>query len=200
MPTYTTLAAELPDYLENESDEYAAAVPQIIADAQRRLNRDLNVHPIRATFTGTFSGSTITASGDMLTVGSFGYTGSGGIYTVVYERQASFVKLYSTTSGEPKYFARTSSNSFLLAPPPVSGYTYEIEGRQIIAPVSSGNASNWFTDYAYEALRAAALAESGKYAIDDRQQGIVAMYEQTYQQLVQQLNAQEATTYEVTGA
>lgn len=200
MPTYSDLIAELPDYLENESAEYAAAVPQIVADAQQRLNRDLNVHPIRATITGTFSGATITSSGNLLTIGNFLYTTSGGGTEALYARQASYIRLYGQgTSGDPKFFARTSSNTLEIAPTPASGYAYQMEARVQITPVSSGVASNWFTDQAYETLRAACLAESGKYAIDDRQQSIVALYEQTYQQLVQQLNAQEGTTYEVAG-
>lgn len=197
--TYSNLVADLPDYLENESAEYAAAVPNIILDAQRRLNRDLNVHPIRATFTGTFSGSTVTVSNDLLTIGSFTYTTSAATVAPLYLRQASFVKQYGGGSGDPEYYARVDSSSFLFAPIPASGYTYEIEGRQIITPVSSSVSSNWFTEYAYEALRAAALAESGMYTIDDRQASIVTLYEQKYQQLVAQLNGQEQTSYEVAG-
>lgn len=199
--TYSDLVADLPDYLENESAEYAAAVPNIILDAQRRLNRDLNVQPIRATVSGTFSGATITVSSDTLTIGSFYYTTSGGTIEPIYARQTGLVKQYSavTTSGDPQYFARTASNEITLAPTPASGYTYELEARRLITPVSTTVSSNWFTEYAYEALRAAALAESGAYAIDDRQTSIVALYEQKYQTLVGQLNGQEGTTYEVTG-
>lgn len=196
MASYSDLLTAVPLLLENDTPQFASILQTTLVPlAEFRLSRDLNVD-----LYDWFISST-------LTIGSPNFTRPSDLNAPRYMRilvgdEWRVIKLRmleylfegypsSTALDVPRYYAVQSASLYRIAPTPDLAYQYEFGYRRVLAPLSSTNQNNAYTDYYYDALVAGTCAEGARYVIDDRQAGLIAMWEARYTQAVQGINQQQ---------
>lgn len=194
MPTYTTLQADIQDRIENDDAAFIAAIPTIISIAELRIYRDLEIIAFAGSVTGTITGGafTVPRPSDMLRPKSLSIvSGTSGTSRVTLQyREQEFIFEYwpdATLTGIPKYYAEQDVSTFIVAPTPAVNTSYTLWYNKRDTALSAGGGT-WLLTYAYDALLAGCCAEAGRYVIDDRQAGLIAMYEAMYKGAVDALN------------
>jgi hypothetical protein len=168
---YTTLVANIQNFVEDDSTELEASIPQIIAQAEEMIFQRLpNLPCFRKTSTASMVAGTADytlASARMIR--QFSITNSGNV-SYLDHRIDSYLRDYwpnSSTQGTPiMYSTKTASTSGItvtVAPTPDSTYSYTID---YIAPetgLSSGNPNTWISDNAEVVLLSASLYETSAF-------------------------------------
>ncbi len=172
--TYTSLFSDIQSYLERgevtDPDVYAQ-IPRFIMLAENRLAVELKVLGTLRYVTTTLVPSIPTLIKPdrwRETVSISITTASGKQY--LFPRNYEFVRAFwpdSTVTGTPRYYADYDYDHFLFAPTPSAGSTIELCYYELIQPLDSTNQTNWFTDYAPQALLYASLYEAMVYLKDD---------------------------------
>ena len=168
---YTTLVANIQNFLEDDSTELETSIPQIIAQAEEMIFQRLpNLPCFRKTSTASMVAGTADytlASARMIR--QLSITNSGNV-SYLDHRIDSYLRDYwpnSSTQGTPiMYSTKTASTSGItvtVAPTPDSTYSYTID---YIAPetgLSSGNPNTWISDNAEVVLLSASLYETSAF-------------------------------------
>jgi hypothetical protein len=168
---YTTLVANIQNFVEDDSTELEASIPQIIAQAEEMIFQRLpNLPCFRKTSTASMVAGTADytlASARMIR--QLSITNSGNV-SYLDHRIDSYLRDYwpnSSTQGTPiMYSTKTASTSGItvtVAPTPDSTYSYTID---YIAPetgLSSGNPNTWISDNAEVVLLSASLYETSAF-------------------------------------
>jgi len=168
---YTTLVANIQNFVEDDSTELETSIPQIIAQAEEMIFQRLpNLPCFRKTSTASMVAGTADytlASARMIR--QFSITNSGNV-SYLDHRIDSYLRDYwpnSSTQGTPiMYSTKTASTSGItvtVAPTPDSTYSYTID---YIAPetgLSSGNPNTWISDNAEVVLLSASLYETSAF-------------------------------------
>ena len=177
--SYTTLKANIQNYLENDSSELVASIDVIIAQAEEMVFQRLpNLPCFRNSFTGT------------LVVGQADYTPTTGTPSIRMIRQVSitsssnviyldhridsYLRDYwpnSSTTGTPimystKFASDTGSSdgtTITLAPTPSATLSYQVDFIGLPVGLSSTNANTWIDTHATDVLLSAALYESSAF-------------------------------------
>jgi len=173
--TYNELIAAIQTWLEDDSSELIAALPDIVAMGESRVytdfnleifNRvrldtltvDVNEQPIKsATWQGTRS-IHITPVG-------------GGIRTYLerrtYEWCVDFEPLLTNT-GAPVYFAELNETEYFMTPAP--DVAYPVIVREISQPdaLTVGNQTTWLSDQQGDILLDACMVEAEQYTKSDQ--------------------------------
>jgi len=169
--SYTTLKANIQNFLEDDSTELTASIDEIIAQAEAMVFQRL---PNLPCFRGSNTGN--------LVVGTASYViptarmirqvtiTSSDVVTFLDHRVDSYLRDYwsnSTTTGTPRMYstdtATTSGTTITLAPTPSATLAFEVE---FVAPetgLSSSNANSWVDTNAPAVLLAASLYEASAF-------------------------------------
>jgi hypothetical protein len=182
--TYATLLAALQDTVEDDGAEYAAAIPNIIALAEDKILRDLNLELF-----DTVTALAFTAANPLLTkptgaiaTRSLHYTNAAGNLVLLEPRSWELVKDYwpkeSTTTATPKYFSEYSATQYYIAGTP-SG-TNVVSARCIVRPagLTSIVTTTWLSSYMGDLLFYACLTSSEQYLKADNR---IAVWKDEYQ-------------------
>jgi hypothetical protein len=168
---YTTLVANIQNFVEDDSTELEASIPQIIAQAEEMIFQRL---PNLPCFRKTSTASVVAGTADYTLASArmirqFSITNSGNV-SYLDHRIDSYLRDYwpnSSTQGTPiMYSTKTASTSGItvtVAPTPDSTYSYTID---YIAPetgLSSGNPNTWISDNAEVVLLSASLYETSAF-------------------------------------
>ena len=168
---YTTLVANIQNFLEDDSTELTASIDQIIGQAEDMIFQRLPNLPCFR----------LTTSANMV-AGTFDYTVASArmirqVSVIISSnvsyldhRIDSYLRDYwpnSATQGVPEFYstktAGTAGTVITLAPTPNSTDTYQVD---FIAPetgLSSSNANNWIGDNAETVLLSACLYEASAF-------------------------------------
>jgi len=193
---YTDLLTAVPLLLENNTPEFASILSSTLVPlAEFRLARDLNVD-LYDWFIQ-----------DTLTIGSPNFPRPSDLNAPRYMRilvstdwrilqlvELEYIlETYpsNTELDVPAYYAVQDATNYRVGPTPDLGYTYQFGYKRVLAPLSSTNQTNALTDNYYDALVAGTCCEGARYVIDDRQAGLIAMWEARYNQAVLGINAQQ---------
>ena len=177
--SYTTLKANIQNYLENDSSELVDSIDVIIAQAEEMVFQRLpNLPCFRNSFTGT------------LVVGQADYTPTTGTPSIRMIRQVSitsssnviyldhridsYLRDYwpnSSTTGTPIMYstknAGTSSTidgtTITLAPTPSATLSFQVDFIGKPVGLSSTNANTWIDTNATDVLLSAALYEASAF-------------------------------------
>jgi len=169
--SYTTLKANIQNFLEDDSTELTASIDEIITQAEAMVFQRL---PNLPCFRGSNTGN--------LVVGTASYViptarmirqvtiTSSDVVTFLDHRVDSYLRDYwsnSTTTGTPRMYstdtATTSGTTITLAPTPSATLAFEVE---FVAPetgLSSSNANSWVDTNAPAVLLAASLYEASAF-------------------------------------
>ena len=187
--TYTTLKSALQDYLETTETTFVNDLGTIISQAENRILKTVQLPDFRKNTTGTMTSSNayLATPSDFLAPYSLALDNSGYEYLIF--KDVHFIRAaypVSSTTGVPKYYGLFDDDSFILGPTPGSGYAVELHyfyKPESITAASSG--TRWLGDNAELALLYASLVES--YSFLKGEADLMQMYEERYQEAVQQL-------------
>ena len=177
--SYTTLKANIQNYLENDSSELVDSIDVIIAQAEEMVFQRLpNLPCFRNSFTGT------------LVVGQADYTPTTGTPSIRLIRQVSitsssnviyldhridsYLRDYwpnSSTTGTPiMYSTKTAADvgsgsvtTITLAPTPSATLSFQVDFIGKPVGLSSSNANTWIDTNATDVLLSAALYEASAF-------------------------------------
>ena len=168
---YTTLVANIQNFLEDDSAELQASIDQIIEQAETMIFQRLpNLPCFRKTTTASMVAGTADytiPSARMIRQVSII---SSNVASYLNHRVDSYIRDYSpnaTTQGIPVMYstksAGTAGTVVTLAPTPNSTDTYQVD---FVAPetgLSSSNTNNWVGDNLENVLLAACLYEASAF-------------------------------------
>ena len=168
---YTTLVANIQNFLEDDSTELTASVDQIIGQAEDMIFQRLpNLPCFRLTTSASMVAGTFdytVASARMIRQVSV--TVSSNV-SYLDHRIDSYLRDYwpnSATQGVPEFYstktAGTAGTVITLAPTPNSTDTYQVDYIAPEAGLSSSNANTWVGDNAENVLLSACLYEASAF-------------------------------------
>ena len=204
--SYTTLKANIQNFVEDDSTELTASIDVIIAQAEEMVFQRLpNLPCFRQVTTGN------------LVIGTFDYTvasarmirqvsvtDSSSNVNYLNHRIDSYLRDYwpnSATTGTPIMYstknATTSGTVITLAPTPSATLAYQVD---FIAPetgLSSSNANTWIDTNAPAVLLAAALYETSAFLKSaDTLSLYKTQFDEAAQLFVQEMQRDYAAEYE----
>lgn len=194
--TYTTLVAAIDNYLEQDpsqpgTDQFAAAIPTFLSNAEQRIYRELDFLTTRQ----QVAQSTFTAGSRSLSLTTLS-TGNYPQYPIVVQGVAAILPAsvsvpssgtriqYELTSldfidmawpteastappsEEFAYFAMKTDQEVVVAPTPDQTYTAEVTGTFRPAPMSVSNTTTWLGDNLPDLLFFACMIEATGYLRD----------------------------------
>lgn len=168
--SYATIISDAPDWVDDESDEYAAALPNLLKRAQDRCYDAIpELQQLITSTTGNLvaGSATLSRPSDALFFRSMEITVSGAQVLLERRDRAVLVEMYpTTTQGTPRYYAESGASQIRVAPTPDSTYAYTIFYGRKLAYLTSDSGTNWLTDYAPNLLQYAVEVESYRWKHD----------------------------------
>ena len=93
-----------------------------------------------------------------------------------------------TATGMPLYYGDYDYTHWLIAPTPDAAYNFEVLYYERPQPLDATNQSNWFTEYAPQALLYGSLLQAMPFLKND---GRVALWQQQYDLIMATLKAED---------
>lgn len=192
--TFSSLQNDLRSYLERGSpaDETVFDnLPMLINLAERRLSREVKLAGTIAVVTATMTvGQSVNAKPDRwretvsITIGT-------PERVVLGPRAYEFCRSVSpddTFVGRPKYYADYNYQHWLFSPAPDAAYPYEVVYHEQPALLDDTNQTNWWTEYAPNALLYAALLEATPFLKNDTR---IPVWQSFYDRAIAALNGED---------
>jgi len=186
--TYDSLVNDISTYLERTDTATLEKIPQFIMLAEQIIAADIK-------FLGNLNvvQSNMVANEDVLdkparwrkTV-SMNITVDGKRQPVLL-RDYEYLREYwpdSTQTDTPLYYSDYDYTHWLVAPTPDTNYTFEVLYYQRVPPLSSANQTNWFTEYAPQAMLYGSLLQAMPFLKNDER---VQLWQAMYQQAIEML-------------
>ena len=203
--SYTTLVANIQNFVEDDSTELTASIDTIIAQAEEMVFQRLANLPCFRKITtanlvvGTFDYTVASAR----MIRQVSVTDSNGNVIYLNHRVDSYLRDYwpkSATTGQPiMYSTKNAGNSgtvITLAPTPSATLAYQVD---FIAPetgLSSSNANTWIDTNAPAVLLAAALYETSAFLkAGETLKLYKAQFDEAAQLFVQEMQRDYAAEY-----
>ena len=190
--TYDSLVADIASYLERSDAATLEKIPTFIMLAEQIISSQIK-------FLGnlTVNTSTIPQGSNIIdkparwrkTV-SMNITVDGK-RTPVLLRKYEYLRQYSqnpTSEGIPKYYADYDYTHWLVAPTPDADYNFEVLYYERPQPLDSSNQTNWFTQYAPQALLYGSLLQAMPFLKND---GRVQLWQAMYGEIMATLKAED---------
>ena len=190
--TYDSLVENIQSYLERTDTATLDKIPLFIMLAEQIIASEIK-------FLGnlTVNTSTMVAGTNVIakparwhkTV-SMNVT-IAGVKQPVLLRKYEYLRLYSpdsTTQGLPAFYADYDYTHWLVAPTPDAAYDFEVLYYERVQPLDSSNQTNWFTQYAPQALLYGSLLQAMPFLKNDDR---VPMWQGQYQAIMQTLSAED---------
>ena len=199
MPNYAFLKTDLINTAENDSSEYEEQISKFVEKAEDRLVKELGDPGLDnfATFSFTASNPTVSLPADTLVVRNVNFktSASSNITTLLqrtYEYAIDYWPYASASVGTPRYYARKNNTSIYIVPTPASAVAGEIQYTRRPIPLSSATGtsattSNYFSEFAYNALFNACMIESAKFT---KSWTVIPAWESSYQNSIDALRNQ----------
>lgn len=190
--TYDSLVADVEAYLERTDAATISKIPTFVMLAEQQIATQIK-------FLGnlTVNESTMTASDPVIakparwhkTV-SFNIT-VGGVRQPVLLRKYEYIREYwpdASLTGVPKFYCDYDYDHWLIGPTPNSAYTFEVLYYERVQPLDSSNQSNWFTQYAPQALLYGSLLQAMPFLKNDER---ISMWRTEYDIAMSSLKSED---------
>ena len=168
--TYTELKDAIADWLDRS--DLTARIPDFIALAEARINRELRIRPmeVRSTMVTTADQQYFQLPGGYIQMRNM-QLNTNPTTPLEYITPEMMDRLYgSTTSGKPRAYTLIG-DEIQLAPIPDSTYTVEMAFYEKFTPLGDGSSgtvtSNWLTANAPDVLLYGALMEAEPFIKND---------------------------------
>lgn len=168
MYTYDTLAQDIKSTLEEDSAEFDAALPLVIAKAQSYVQRKVDAAQfIRfEDLTLTAGVRTLDLPSDTLILKSIRVEGDDGWVELIQQTNEFLTVVWPvfTSTGAPTYYASRSNTGIFIAPTPSANAAANIEYIARVTTLSSTAPSNWISENLGTALFAAGMYYANLWA------------------------------------
>lgn len=188
--TYNSLVSAITAATENDGSEFTVEIPNFIDRTEQRLSRDLDSWGLTA-----FAQTTLTPTDPFLSkptgtlvIKSLQIRRDSGKRVFLRHRTDEYLTRYwpdRTSTSEPKYYADFGFNQLIMAPTPASALVAEMSYVVRPTALSAGHQSNYFSDFAHDALYAGCMYEACMFMKDYE---AAAGWEGKYQQAIQMLD------------
>lgn len=190
--TYDSLIADVQSYLERTDTQTVDKIPTFVMLAEQIIASQIK-------FLGnlTVQTSTMTASDPVIAKPARWHKTVSmnvmvnGQKRPVFLRKYEYLRTYSdnaTETGIPEYYADYDYQHWLVAPTPADNYSFEVLYYERVQPLDSTNQTNWFTQYAPQALLYGALLQSAPFLKNDSR---IPMWKAQYDEIMQTLKAED---------
>ena len=190
--TYTSLAADIESYLERTDTATVNKIPTFIMLAEQVIASQIK-------FLGnlTVNVSTMILGNPVIakparwhkTV-SMNVT-VAGVKSPVFLRKYEYLREYwpeATTEDVPKFYADYDYTHWLIAPTPADAYTFEVLYYERVQPLDASNQTNWFTEYAPQALLYGSLLQAMPFLKNDER---MPMWRAEYDLIINTLKTED---------
>lgn len=190
--TYDTLYENIQSYLERTDTATLDKIPTFIMLAEQVIAADLK-------FLGNLTVNTsAVVQGEPVinkparwhkTV-SMNIT-VGGKKQPVLLRKYEYLRNYwpdASKQDVPLYYCDYDYTHWLVAPTPDADYTFEVLYYERVQPLSSANQTNWFTEYAPQAILYGSLLQAMPFLKNDER---LPMWQAQYDQVINVLKAED---------
>ncbi len=185
--TYATLKTAVQDYCETSETTFDTQLPTFIKESEERILKNVELPVFRKNVTGnaTNNSTYLSTPSDFLAPYSLAVI-KDSEYSYLLFKHVSFARAYTpnaSTTGTPKYYALFDDTTFILAPTPDSGYSFELHYKYRPASLTAGSDSGttWLSTNAPDALLYGTLVEAATFLKVPEE---VAQYEQRFGQAI----------------
>lgn len=190
--TYNSLVQDIQQYLERSDAETIAKIPTFIMLAEQVIAAEIK-------FLGNLTVNTsnmvqgapvINKPARWHKTVSMNVT-VNGVKTPVLLRKYEYLREYwpdQTQEGVPAYYADYDYTHWLVAPTPAAAYAFEVLYYERVQPLDSSNQTNWFTEYAPQALLYGSLLQAMPYLKNDER---MAMWQTQYDGIMKVLKTED---------
>jgi len=190
--TYTSLAADIESYLERTDTATIDKIPTFIMLAEQVIASQIK-------FLGnlTVNESTMVQGNPVIakparwhkTV-SMNVT-IDGVKSPVFLRKYEYLREYwpeATNEDVPKFYADYDYTHWLIAPTPAAAYDFEVLYYERVQPLDVSNQTNWFTEYAPQAMLYGSLLQAMPFLKNDER---MAMWRAEYDLIINTLKTED---------
>jgi hypothetical protein len=189
--TYTSLFNDISSYLERTDTATLDKIPTFIMLAEQVLASEIK-------FLGnlTVNESTMVAGDPVIAKPARWRKTVSLNVTVDGERRPVFLRTYEflrqywpdeSQEDVPKYYADYNYSHWLVAPTPADTYSFEVLYYEEVQPLDSTNQTNWFTQYAPQAMLYGSLLQAMPFLKNDER---LPMWQAQYDKIVAQLKTE----------
>lgn len=158
-------------------DDLTTQIPDFVALAESKINRDLRVREMITTATGTVTDSALAIPDDYIEALMFVLDTANDLPLEYRPISDSQFRVAGSTSGQPRWFS-VVGDEFRFFPSPDGEYTYTLDYYAKVPALSSTNTTTWLLAKAPDLYLFAALAEAYAYLLEEDRQ---AYWENRYQ-------------------
>ena len=190
--TYGSLAADIESYLERTDTATVDKIPTFIMLAEQVIASQIK-------FLGnlTVNESTMVQGDPVIakparwhkTV-SMNVT-VDGVRSPIFLRKYEYLREYwpeATNEDVPKFYADYDYTHWLIAPTPADAYTFEVLYYERVQPLDVSNQTNWFTQYAPQALLYGSLLQAMPFLKNDER---MPMWRAEYDLIINTLKTED---------
>lgn len=192
--TYDSLVNDISTYLERTDTATLEKIPQFIMLAEQVIASELK-----------FLGNLTVAESNMIanepvidkparwrkTV-SMNVTVAGKKYPI-FLRKYEYLREYwpdATETDTPRFYCDYDYTHWLVAPTPADDYSYEVLYYERVQPLDSSNQTNWFTQYAPQAMLYGSLLQAMPFLKNDER---IPMWQAQYSQIMEILKTEDVS-------
>lgn len=198
--TYNSLLNDLRAYLERGATlatdpTVYEQLPNLVNLAERRLQRDIKVVGTISVVSSTMiDGTAVYAKPDRWreTVSMFAGVGNGfNTRKELFTRSYEYCRTYwpdQASKDEPRFYADYDYQHWLIVPTPDDDYPYEILYNEQPVYLDDSNQTNWFTEYAPDALLYGSLLEAQPFLKNEE---MITVWDQFYQRAIGAINGED---------
>lgn len=189
--TYSSLYDDISSYLERTDAATLAKIPTFIMLAEQILASEIK-------FLGnlTVNQSTMVAGDPVITKPARWRKTVSLNVTVNGSRQPVFLRTYEfmrqywpdeAQQDVPKYYGDYDYTHWLVVPTPAAAYDFEVMYYEEVQPLDATNQTNWFTQYAPQAMLYGSLLQAMPFLKNDER---MPLWRAEYDKIVAQLKTE----------
>jgi len=198
--TYTSLLNDIRAYLERGATlatdpTVYEQLPNLVNLAERRLERDIKVIGTITVVSSTMiDGTAVYAKPDRWreTVSMFaGVSTNFNTRKEIYPRSYEYCRSFwpnQTSASEPRFYADYDYQHWLIVPTPDEAYPYEILYHEQPPYLDDNTQTNWFTEYAPDALLYGSLLEAQPFLKNEE---MITVWDQFYNRSIAAINKED---------
>ena len=183
--TYAELKTAIQDYTENDETSFVNNLPIFIRQAEERILKNVQLSLFRKNVSGNMSlnNQYLACPSDFLAPFSLSFVDANSDKTFLEFKDTDFVQSfnpYSTTTGDPRFYAVFDIDNFILGPTPSAASAVELHYFYRPASLTAGaeGATTWLSENAQMAMLYGSLIEA--YIYMKGEQDIMAQYEKRF--------------------
>ena len=189
--TYDSLVDDIQTYLERTDAQTLAKIPQFIMLAEQIIAADIKfLGNLTVAESAMVQGDNVIAKPARWRKTVSMNVTVDGTRSPVLLRTYEYIREYwpkQNLEDVPKFFCDYDYEHWLIGPTPAAAYTYEVLYYQRVPPLDSSNQTNWFTQYAPQALLYGSLLQAMPFLKNDER---MPMWQQNYDHIIEVLKAE----------